>query len=76
MGYTRLFLKILWSWRQELNLQPTDYKSVALPVAPRQHNGKGSEARTRIITVKGLCPVPVRRCPLMALTVGLEPTTP
>ena len=27
----------LWSWRQESNLQPTDYKSVALPVAPRQH---------------------------------------
>ena len=22
-----------WSWRQELNLQPTDYKSVALPLS-------------------------------------------
>ena len=26
-----------WSRRQESNLQPTDYKSVALPVAPRRH---------------------------------------
>lgn len=26
-----------WSWRQDLNLQPPDYKSDALPIAPRQH---------------------------------------
>ena len=26
-----------WCRRQESNLQPTDYKSVALPVAPRRH---------------------------------------
>ena len=25
-----------WSWRQELNLQPADYKSAALPVELRQ----------------------------------------
>ena len=27
----------IWSSRQESNLQPTDYKSVALPIAPREH---------------------------------------
>ena len=26
-----------WSWRKELNPQPTDYKSVALPIELRQH---------------------------------------
>ena len=26
-----------WSWRQDSNLQPPDYKSDALPIAPRQH---------------------------------------
>lgn len=26
-----------WSRQQESNLQPTDYKSVALPIAPRRH---------------------------------------
>ena len=25
------------SWREELNPQPTDYKSVALPIELRQH---------------------------------------
>ncbi len=29
-------LLILWSWRQESNLRPTDYKSVALPTELRQ----------------------------------------
>ncbi len=27
-----------WSWRQDLNPRPTDYKSVALPTELRQHN--------------------------------------
>ena len=26
-----------WSWRQESNLQPADYKSAALPIVLRQH---------------------------------------
>src|SRR5690606_35728608 len=26
-----------WSWREESNPQPTDYKSVALPIELRQH---------------------------------------
>jgi hypothetical protein len=28
---------IFWSWRQESNLQPADYKSAALPIELRQH---------------------------------------
>ena len=32
-----LFLRYLWSWREDLNPQPTDYKSVALPIELRQH---------------------------------------
>ena len=31
-------LRSFWSWWQELNLQPTDYKSVALPL---RHTSKG-----------------------------------
>ena len=31
-----LYLHI-WSRQQESNLQPTDYKSVALPIAPYRH---------------------------------------
>ena len=27
---------IKWSWREELNPQPTDYKSVALPIELRR----------------------------------------
>ena len=26
-----------WSWREDLNLQPADYKSAALPIELRQH---------------------------------------
>ena len=28
---------LVWSWRQESNLQPADYKSAALPIELRQH---------------------------------------
>ena len=31
-------VKKKWSWRKELNPQPTDYKSVALPIELRQHH--------------------------------------
>ena len=30
-------LYLHWSWRQKSNPQPTDYKSVALPIELRQH---------------------------------------
>ncbi len=30
-------LNFQWSWRKELNLQPADYKSAALPIELRQH---------------------------------------
>ena len=29
-------VNIQWSWREDLNPQPTDYKSVALPIELRQ----------------------------------------
>ena len=37
---------ILWSGRQDSNLQPTDYKSVALPVVLHQHIGSCGRTRT------------------------------
>ena len=46
---------VLWSWRQESNLQPTDYKSVALPIAPRQHIGAIYESRTRDSCMASRC---------------------
>ena len=33
----------LWSRQQESNLQPTDYKSVALPIAPRRQRKERKE---------------------------------
>ena len=39
-------IDIIWSCREDLNLQPTDYKSVALPIELRQHNGGQEEIRT------------------------------
>ena len=30
-------LKFCWSWRSDLNGQPADYKSAALPIELRQH---------------------------------------
>ena len=30
-------LSLSWCWRQESNLRPTDYESVALPTVPLQH---------------------------------------
>ena len=36
-----LFHDKKWSWRWDLNPQPLDYKSRALPVAPRQHMYQG-----------------------------------
>ncbi len=34
-----LFSRMGWSWREELNPRPTDYKSVALPTELRQQRG-------------------------------------
>ena len=36
-----------WSWRQELNPQPADYKSAALPVELRQHKTGFIHQRSR-----------------------------
>lgn len=36
----------VWGWRQDLNLQPSDYKSAALPIELRQHGGANGD-RTR-----------------------------
>ena len=36
-----------WSWWQESNLQPIDYKSIALPVELHQHINYGASRRTR-----------------------------
>ena len=41
--------------RQESNLQPSDYKSLALPVAPRQHIGAIYESRTRDSCMASRC---------------------
>ena len=35
-----------WSWRWELNPQPTDYKSVALPLSYSSNNGASRRNRT------------------------------
>ena len=36
-----------WSWRQELNPQPADYKSAALPIELRQHKTGFIHQRSR-----------------------------
>ena len=45
---------IKWCWREDLNPQPTDYKSVALPVELHQHDigglGRNRTADTRIFS--------------------------
>src|SRR6056297_3809471 len=38
--------QLKWSWRQELNPQPADYKSAALPIELRQHKGRYIQCRT------------------------------
>jgi hypothetical protein len=38
-SYIQRYLSANWSWRQELNPQPADYKSAALPIELRQHGG-------------------------------------
>ena len=41
--HTYLFSESSWQWsrRRDLNLQPTDYKSVALPIELLRHTKKG-----------------------------------
>ncbi len=42
VGDYMLFCRIVeWSRRRDLNLQPTDYKSVALPIELLRHTKKG-----------------------------------
>ncbi len=45
---------IKWCRREDLNPQPTDYKSVALPVELHRH-GDPYGIRTRVAAVKGRC---------------------
>src|SRR5690625_1848246 len=40
---------------EDLNPQPTDYKSVALPIELGRHDGDPYGTRTRVTAVKGRC---------------------
>ncbi len=44
-----------WSWRRDLNPQPADYKSAALPIELRQHM-KPNQQERKMATRKGLEP--------------------
>jgi hypothetical protein len=39
-------IMVSWSWRWDLNPQPADYKSAALPIELRQHGGASGQSRT------------------------------
>ena len=68
----------IWSWRLELNPQPADYKSAALPIELRQHNGASGRNRT---TDTGIFSPLLYRLSYrgkkikMATRNGLEPST-
>ena len=51
-----------WCLLPESNQQPIDYKSIALPIELRRHNGDPTGTRTRDTSVKGTC--------LNRLTIG------
>ena len=36
-NYYKLYFIHIWSWREDLNPRPADYKSAALPAELRQH---------------------------------------
>jgi hypothetical protein len=55
---------LIKSWRRESNPQPPDYKSGALPVAPRQH-GLPRVRANRALPAYAI----VSRIPLMSATV-------
>ena len=45
-------LRIMWSWREELNLQPAVYKTAALPLSYASYSGielRSGEHRARIV---------------------------
>ena len=44
----------MWSWRRDLNPQPADYKSAALPIELHQHIAQPQEIK--MATRKGLEP--------------------
>ncbi len=55
---TWVSLHNIWSRRWDSNPQPTDYKSVALPIELRRplfKDGDPSGIRTRVASVKGWC---------------------
>ena len=62
------FLPKNWSWRWDLNPQPSDYKSDALPIELHQHRQSVSRWPSRID------PTPSIR-KKMATRKGLEPST-
>ena len=45
-----------WSWRWDLNPQPADYKSAALPIELRQHEARSASPTVKVATRKGLEP--------------------
>ena len=61
--FSQLNYDPMWSCWQELNLQPTHYKCVALPIALQQHksplnnsnSGDVYGSRTHVTAVKGRC---------------------
>lgn len=60
------------SQRQELNLQPSDYKSAALPIAPRWH---GADERTRTSCLRFTKAAHFQLCFIgMVHREGLEPS--
>ena len=68
-----------WSWRWDLNPQPADYKSVALPVELHQRDiwcrGAGSNHRHRDFQSLALPTELPRLIEKMATRKGLEPST-
>ena len=67
-----------WSWREELNPQPADYKSAALPIELHQHiNKDGASERNRTTDTGIFSPLLYQLSyrGIMATRRGLEPLT-
>ena len=60
LGNPSIYMRVsylIWSWRWDLNPQPADYKSAALPIELHQHGLNGCERRRKkMATRKGLEP--------------------
>ena len=87
MSYTRITItnhltfglahgKIKWSWREESNSQPADYKSAALPIELHQHeNGASERNRTTDTGIFSPLLYQLSYRGNMATRRGLEPLT-